>query len=173
VDQTELLRQAFAYQAALTAYAYGLLRDWTLAEDAVQEAFVVLLEKHAEYNPELGLFPWVRRMVQLKALEQLRRARRETPFPDEELLQLVQRSLDEHFGKPAAESHRQKQAALEICLKSLSADLRRLLSDYYVRNLPGERLAKERQRSVNAVWLILSRARKALRECIQRKVAEA
>jgi RNA polymerase sigma-70 factor (ECF subfamily) len=173
MDQTELLRRAFQYQEALTAYAYGLLRDWTFAEDAVQEAFVVLMEKHAEYNPDLGVYPWVRRMVQLKVLELLRRTRRETPCAEEELLQLAQRSLTEHFQESTAESHRRKQAALDLCLGGLSTDLRRLLSDYYVRNLPGSRLAQERRRSVNAIWLTLSRARKALRECVERKLAEA
>jgi DNA-directed RNA polymerase specialized sigma24 family protein len=81
--------------------------------------------------------------------------------------------LTEHFQESTAESHRRKQAALDLCLGGLSTDLRRLLSDYYVRNLPGSRLAQERRRSVNAIWLTLSRARKALRECVERKLAEA
>src|ERR1043165_4952124 len=64
----DLLRSAFKYQDALVSYAYGLLQDWALAQDAVQEAFIVLQKKHAEFRAGANVFAWVRQIVRFEAL---------------------------------------------------------------------------------------------------------
>ena len=47
----DLLRAAFKYHDALVSQAFALLQDWSLAQDAVQETFIVLQKKHAEFTP--------------------------------------------------------------------------------------------------------------------------
>src|SRR5688572_12166309 len=68
----DLLRSAFKYQDALVSYAYGLLQDWALAQDAVQEAFIVLQKKHAEFRPDANVYTWARQIVRFEALNILR-----------------------------------------------------------------------------------------------------
>ena len=77
LTQEDVLRDAFRYQDALTSYAYGLLRDWSLAQDVVQESFLVLLKKWEAYRPEANLYAWVRQMVRFEALNTLRARRKE------------------------------------------------------------------------------------------------
>ena len=48
LTEEEVLQAVFKYQGALTTYAFGLLRDWALAEDAVQDAYMVALRKRDE-----------------------------------------------------------------------------------------------------------------------------
>ena len=76
----DLLRSAFKYQDALVSYAYGLLQDWALAQDAVQEAFIVLQKKHAEYRPDANVYTWARQIVRFEALNILRSRQREAYF---------------------------------------------------------------------------------------------
>lgn len=170
--QVELMKQAFRYQNALVSYAYGQLRDWSLAEDAVQDAFCVLLEKWQEYNPEFGVFPWARKMVYYKVQEILRSRRKEVPVQDEELCDLVCHTLEEHFDEEAGRRHDPMIKAYQECMSKLGKESSELLSRYYFQSQSSEKIAAVLKRSVNAVWLSLSRIRKALRSCISRRHAE-
>src|SRR5690349_9836870 len=78
----DLLRSAFKYQDALVGYAYALLQDWALAQDAVQEAFIVLQRKHAEFKAGANVFTWARQIVRFEALNIIRSRQREACFVD-------------------------------------------------------------------------------------------
>ena len=168
VSQVELMKQAFKYQNPLVGYAYGYLKDWSSAEDAVQEAFLVLMEKWEEYNPELGVFSWVRKMVFYKVQEVSRSRRKERSLQDDELETLVQESLDAHLDEAEGRQHDPLLKAYQDCMAKLDSNAVELLTRYYWDKLPGEKIAALFKRSVNAVWLSLSRIRKSLRDCISR-----
>src|SRR5688500_1446092 len=97
----ELLRSAFKYQDALVAYAFGLIQDWALAQDAVQEAFIVVQRKHAEFRAEASVFTWVRQIVRFEALNILRSRQREACFVDEELISLIDRQFERYLDGEA------------------------------------------------------------------------
>ena len=85
-DRDELaawLREGYA-----TAYrtAYGLLRDRSDAEDAVQEAFLRAWRFRAAIPPGDGVQPWLYRVVVNACMSKLRRdgRRRSTPMPSGE-----------------------------------------------------------------------------------------
>ena len=172
LSQVELMKAAFKYQHAFVSYAYGLLRDWSLAEDAVQEAFLVLMQKWEEFKPELGIYGWARKMVYYKVQELSRSRRREHALHDEDLEALVQQSLDAHLDEVDATQHDPLLKAYQDCMGKLDKNASELLTRYYWDNLPGEKIAEKFNRSVNAVWLSLSRIRKSLRDCIGRTNAE-
>lgn len=56
--RSELLKEAFKYQGALTSYAHGMLRDWALSKDAVQNTFVLLV---GTGYCDRALYPWLDR----------------------------------------------------------------------------------------------------------------
>ncbi len=172
MGQVELMKQAFKYQNGLVSYAYGHLRDWSLAEDAVQDAFLVLMEKWEEFKPELGIFPWVRKMVFYKVQELQRTRRREVPAEDPELQNLVSRTLEAGFDEESGGRHDPLLKAYEECLGRLNKGSAELLTRYYWNRESGERIAGALNRTVNAVWLSLSRIRKSLRECVERRNPE-
>ena len=39
-DSESTIRKAFKYKGSLEAYAFSIIHDWGLAEDAVQEALI-------------------------------------------------------------------------------------------------------------------------------------
>lgn len=173
VRAEDLLRGAFKYQDALTSYAYGLLQDWSLAQDAVQETFIVLQKKHAEFRPGANVFTWARQILRFEALNLLRSRRREACFGDEELFALVEQQFEKHLDAEAVAALEARKAALQQCMAQLDADSLSLLLGFYKDAFSCERLGELHRKSVNAVRLSLSRLRAKLRECVRRRMALA
>lgn len=168
-----LLRSAFKYQDALVSYAYALLQDWALAQDAVQEAFIVLQRKHADFNPGANVYTWTRQIVRFEALNLLRSRRKESCFVDEELFSLVEQQFEKHLDLEAVGMLESRKAALQYCLARLDHESLTLLLGFYKDAMPCERLAALHRRSVNAIRLALSRIRGKLRECVRHRLALA
>ncbi|HWN96700.1 MAG TPA: sigma-70 family RNA polymerase sigma factor [Methylomirabilota bacterium] len=169
----DLLRAAFKYQDALTSYAYALLQDWPLAQDAVQETFIVLQKKHAQFRPGANVFTWARQMVRFEALNLLRARGRESCVIDEQLFALVDAQFDEHFDADALARMEQQKAALQHCMTRLERGSLDLLLGFYKDRLSCDQLAGARRRSVNAIRLSLSRIRGKLRDCMRHRLALA
>jgi RNA polymerase sigma factor (sigma-70 family) len=169
----ELLRCAFKYQDALVSYAYALLQDWALAQDAVQEAFIVLQKKHAHFTPGANVYTWARQIVRFEALNLLRSREREACLVDEELLSLVEQQFDAHLDLEAVGRLESRKAALQYCLGRLDRESLELLLGFYKDSIPCERLATLHRRSVNAIRLVLSRTRGKLRDCVRHRLALA
>lgn len=169
----DLLRTAFKYQDALVSYAYALLQDWGLAQDAVQEAFIVLQKKHAEFNPGANVYTWTRQIVRFEALNLLRSRQNESCFVDEELFSLVEQQFEKHLDLEAVGRLELRKSALQYCLARLDGQSLSLLLGFYKDAMPCERLAALHRRSVNAIRLALSRIRSKLRDCVRHRLALA
>jgi RNA polymerase sigma factor (sigma-70 family) len=169
----DLLRTAFRCQDALVSFAYALLQDWALAQDAVQEAFIVLQKKHAEFNPEANVYTWTRQIVRFEALNLLRSRQNESCFVDEELFSLVEQQFEKHLDLEAIGRLESRKTALQYCLAGLDHESLSLLLGFYKDAVPCERLAALHRRSVNAIRLALSRIRGKLRECVRHRLALA
>jgi RNA polymerase sigma-70 factor (ECF subfamily) len=165
----EVVKEALRYRDAYLSQAYAVLLDWAAAEDAVQEALVVALGKWEGFTPGTNVFAWVRRIVQLKSLEALRARGRERTRGD--VLELIDRALDEHLDEASAERQRRMREGLRRCMEGLDRASLALLSDFYWRMLSYEELATRHRRSVNALRLALSRLRMRLRACLERRLA--
>jgi len=87
---------------------------------------------------------------------------------DEELLDLVELSFAEQDGNQ--EYWRLRQEALTECVKELPARSRELLQLKYEEDLSAEAVGDKLALSAAAVWMSLSRVRKLLRECAERKL---
>lgn len=169
----DLLRSAFKYQDALVSYAYGLLQDWALAQDAVQEAFIVLQKKHAEFRPDANVYTWARQIVRFEALNILRSRQREACFIDDELFSLVDQQFERHLDLDAIGALESRKAALQHCMSRLDGESVSLLLGFYKDALSCDKLAEAQRKSVNAIRLSLSRIRTKLRECVERQLALA
>jgi len=166
IHRDEIVKGAFQHREALLSYAFALLRDWVKAEDVVQDAFIVVMNKWTEFRPGTSLFLWVRQIVHFKAMEALR-ARKMSPV-EEELLSRVAASMQRGLDEKIAHLHRLRRQALQRCMSRLDAKSAGLLSGFYAHSLSCESIAQLQRRSVNAVRLSLSRLRKQLHDCVLR-----
>ena len=167
-SRDEVVKGAFQHRDALLSTAFALLRDWVKAEDVVQDAFIVVMNKWADFRPGTSLFLWVRQIVHFKALEAAR-ARKMSPV-EEDLLMRVAASMERGLDEEIADRQRLRRQALQRCMAHLDPKSAGLLSGFYTESLSCESLAQLQRRSVNAVRLALSRLRKQLQECVRRKM---
>ncbi len=166
----EVAKAAFAYRDALLAYAYALLRDWPRAEDVLQDAFLVVMDKWQEFTPGTSVYAWVRQIVHFKALEAARRRTHEPPADEQRLAAAVVAAMRDHLDEPVAEQQRLRRRALQECMARLEPAAVEILAGFYWRMDPCEKLAASQRRSVNAIRLTLSRLRTQLRECVGRRL---
>jgi RNA polymerase sigma-70 factor (ECF subfamily) len=166
----EVVKAAFRYRDALLGYAFSVLRDWTLAEDAVQDAFIVVMNKWGEFRPGTSVFLWVRQIVHYKIQETLRaRARKASPL-EEELLAQVASTVETYLDEELAGRQTLMRKALQRCMSVLNPRALDILSGFYANAESCEEIAQSQGRSVNAVRLSLSRLRRQLHDCMTRQL---
>ena len=164
-----LLKDAFGYREALLAQAFAMLRDWAAAEDAVQDAFLVVVNKHESFREGTSLLNWTRQIVRNKCHEIIRARRREFAVEDEALEHAVSQALEEQLTERMAEGMAEQRQILEACMAKLGEKAVSLLAGFYVDMKSCEVLGRMYRRSANAIRLTLSRTRRALKDCTERK----
>lgn len=166
----EVVKAAFQYRDALLGYAFSMLRDWTLAEDAVQDSIIVVMNKWGEFRPGTSVFLWVRQIVHYKVQETLRaRARKASPL-EEELLAQVASTVEKYLDEELADRQTLMRKALQRCMSVLNPRAVGILAGFYANAESCETIAQAQGRSVNAVRLSLSRLRKQLHDCMSRQL---
>lgn len=156
------------YLPSLRAMVLGMIPDFSVADDVIQETFLVVTRKASTFTPGTSFPAWVRSIARLKCLEALRS--RHTRF--ESLSSEVWDSLwtDAQDHEPSPDDRIQH---LRLCLDRLAPQARRSI-EYRYRNdhLPPQ-IASLMGTSVQSVNVTLSRARTFLRECVKRQMAQS
>lgn len=162
-----LLDAAVRHRDTLLLQAWVRCRDWSLAEDAVQEAFAVALRRRADFDARRPMLPWLAGIVANCVRGELRRRGR----GDDALLDRLAAATAEIDAAEADQDHA-RLAALTDCVDALPPASRHLVRAYFVDGAAVKTLAAATGRSVNAIDLALSRLRRALHDCAQRRLAQ-
>ena len=166
----KILREALKNQHVMTCYAYSLLQDWSLAKDAFQEMLITASLKADSYK-EGNLSGWLKVILKRKALDMLRARKAEVQFADEELFSLVDSRMDYLFEEKKQEIHEKRRRVLYECMKTLREETREVIIGFYRDRISCDKLAQMFGKTVNSIWLTLSRSRKALRSCAMEKMS--
>ena len=95
----------------------------------------------------------------------MRSRKAEVLFADDELLSLVDASMQNIFNDKNVEMYERRQKILQKCLKNLRQDALDIILGFYRDRVSCDKLAEKYKRSTNSIWLTLSRSRKLLRQC--------
>ena len=162
----------------LVRYASLQLRDRDAVEDVVQEALLAALASEASFAGRSNLRTWLTGILKHKIVDHIRRAARETPAEasDEDTSEF-DALFDSrgHWREPPAAwsdpdaSLEQQQffAALEECLARLPAKTARTFMMREHLGCDTAEICKELGLTPTHCWVLLYRARMALRECMQ------
>ena len=155
------------HAAAVRGFVRGLVPNRAAADDVLQEVFLTVTRRGADFRGEGNFLAWVRGIARNKVLEHYRRQRK-VPLPfDEELLNLLAESAedsDQILG--------QRREALTKCLERLAPRAREIVDLRYGDHaLTPPKIAEQLAWTTNAVHVALSRARAFLRECTQQVLA--
>jgi RNA polymerase sigma-70 factor (ECF subfamily) len=159
------MKLAVEHRAALWAFAKGLAKNPHLAEDILQDAFVVICERHAQYRPGTCFLAWARQIIRYRFLSAVNPKRRRLVGVESEVLEQALVAAE-----PDGEALVERRDALMHCLDKVRGRLRRVLELRYRDGLDMARLTKRLRLSKNAVYSLLSRARETLRHCAQRRI---
>lgn len=164
----------------LLRYATLQLRNPEAAEDAVQEALVAALVGESNFAGRSNLRTWLTGILKHKIVDTIRRQSRERPAselePDGDAREFD--GLFDRRGHWAAApdaweqpegSLQQKQflAALEACLRALPERTARVFMMREHLGLETSEICKELGITATHCWVMLHRARMALRQCLE------
>jgi RNA polymerase sigma-70 factor, ECF subfamily len=136
------------------------------AEEILQETNLVIWRKMDRFQPGTSFPAWSSQIALLEVLKfRERRQRDRLRFSDE----FVERVAEE--AKVATDRLEERQRALVHCLGKLRKDDRELLEQRYAPGTNGLGLAERLGRPVNSVYQSLGRIRRALIECVNRRLA--
>lgn len=163
------MREVLKCQEALVVYAFAVVKDWHLAEDAVQEAFIAIAEQWDDFVPGAGVLARAKAIVHNKAVDLVRKRVRQDR--SDTLDEFIQSCFHDELDEQAVHRQARKKEALETCLAQLHFQALSLLLGFYRDRKSCDDLAAMFRKSVNAVRLSISRTRAQLRSCVNRKLS--
>lgn len=159
------LRQFLPTEGLLRAYFRTATRDPAEAEDLLQEVSAVLWEKFASYDETRPFRAWALGFARLQVLKWKQKWARSREILSDEALELL-----ENVALQGAEDAEERRVHLRRCVAELPSHLRDIIRWRYLEELPIAQLASRLRKSVAAVEMILVRLRRALRECVDRRL---
>jgi len=162
----------------LLRYATLQLRDSAAAEDAVQEALLAALTGEANFAGRSNLRTWLTGILKHKIVDAIRRQSRERPVREPESEAGGFDALFDqrgHWEEPpgpweqpeGALAQKQFLAALEQCLQGLPERTARAFMMREHLGLDTDEICKELGITPTHCWVMLYRARMALRQCLE------
>jgi RNA polymerase sigma-70 factor, ECF subfamily len=151
----------------LYAYLVTLLGRPAYAEEVFQEVCVVLWREYRKFDPSTNFMKWAS-VIALNQVRKFRRTERRhgTTLSDSLVDLLAEEAVDR------AELLEARRGALHGCLERLAASDRELVRTCYGDARTSFKDAAERlRRPANTVYKALNRIRRALHDCINRRLS--
>jgi len=146
-------------------FATATLPDVALVDDVIQQAFRAATSDAPFYDPMQSFAAWLHPKVRQAVVVVGRRAEAGSqPFSEEVLDSLV-------ASRPDAVASKAVRRFLEECVERLAPQARKIVEMRYRQALKPREVAKLMGWTNGSVHVALSRARAAIRECIDLKLA--
>lgn len=160
-NHTLRVQQLFVqYQSQLKAFALVLSPNFVQADDLMQETFLTITAKAQEFDLESNFLAWSRTILRFKVLE----ARRAAGLKTVDYLDSLVASCPDQW---ASEERLHK---LTECIQNLAPKAREIILLRYQREHTPSQIAEILSRTVNSVNVALSKARQALRDCLDQQL---
>lgn len=155
------------HQPRIKGFILSLLPDFAETDDVLQETFLVVQRKAAEFEPGSNFIAWVFQIARFQVMKaQAQHRRAADRFSDETLEALVASAAPEPFDDS-------KLALLPACLAKLAPQARRIVDLFYANEHKPQEIARILSWTPAAVSVALSRARGFLRRCIEEQLAKS
>jgi RNA polymerase sigma-70 factor (ECF subfamily) len=156
------------HQDDLFRYIYSLLPHEEDARDVLQETSVALFRKSSDYDPHKPFLAWAYGFAQVEVMKQRERNQRGKRHLRDELVGVLARERE------AQEATLQTRLqALDRCLDDLPVLDRKLICQRYHSGCPVDELVEQLGTSRRTLFRNLDRIRRALFECINRRLHAA
>ena len=156
------------HDPVITAYVMSLVPSNSDAQDILQETKVALWRSFEKFETGTNFAAWARRTALNRVLDYRRRKGRESKwlwFSDH-----CYELLSEEF-EAGIDRRKENANHLRTCIAKLRPKHQQILTLRYFRDGTVEDVAAQVDRSVEAIYCVLSRIRMALRKCIAKTSA--
>jgi RNA polymerase sigma-70 factor, ECF subfamily len=140
--------------------------DEHAAEDIFQEVSIAAISKCSQIADVEHFLPWVRQAARFQSLTTLRSQKKLPMSLSSELLEV----LESHWQKFDNRSENELSTALKTCLQTLGPYAQQLIEKRYIEGKSGNGLAQALEKSVNTVYVALTRVHNALRDCVKKQL---
>ena len=161
------MKGALEYRAELTAYARSLLGNYTAAEDAVQEAMLVVVKKFDQFQEGTSILAWCRSIVRLEVLRVKQQRQRERTLAERLLDDAIDAAFDEFQTAERRDDAESWRRALERCLERVPKRGRSVLKARFVDELSYQQIGERVGMTLEAVRKALFRIKKQVRSCVE------
>lgn len=154
------------HYSMLLVFANYRLADSHLAEDVVQQTFIRAYEQLAEFRIGSDMGVWLRSICRFLALGALK-----SKLRDRDNRAKYRTHLEAHLAQQAIENQEEDGDVLELlkgCRENLSVSAGEAVTLKYDEDYSVKDIATRLERSVSWVTTTLSRARKLLRDCVEK-----
>jgi RNA polymerase sigma-70 factor (ECF subfamily) len=158
------------HEPMLLAYLQSLVADYSLAEDVAQQALLIAYRKIGTLKNPAAFPAWLRGIARLEAFAAMRRRGREVSVAPEVLEQMdeVYRHFEEQ--NPGA-TWEERFHLVEECFNQMPESLQTTCRLHYFEDRKAWQIAEVLNIHLPAVLKRLERARVAIRDCVQNKMA--
>jgi RNA polymerase sigma-70 factor (ECF subfamily) len=154
------------YYPRLQFYLMALLPSANDAADVLQESSLILWKKFDSYKSGTNFYAWACKIARLQTLKHRGRMGRCARLLDDAVLEQVSAEVLREEIDPTAALE-----ALAYCLERLSERNRSLIRRRYQPDVTVHELADEVGCSANALSKLLGKVRRALLQCVERRLA--
>lgn len=167
LDPQTVVQVLLRERVRISASALAVLRDHHAADDVFQQVVLQALQGCDQFREPEHVLAWALRAARHRALDALGKSRPQCL--DDNVLEL----LEQQWAAAPAEQVNARVEALQCCLDRLPEPSRQLLRLRYEDGLPCAAVARRLRSTVAAVYQSLSRLHRQLRQCVERRLAEA
>ena len=170
MSDSELIRQFLQHRRSLLAYIYAVTRDWDAAEEIFQEVGVVIAD-HAGRGTEVERFMgWAVGVArrQIAAWYRANEKHRQTVPISEQVAAALALAVEEN--QTLVDQEQTRFSFLQECVEELTGRSRDVIQQRYREGKSNSAIAAALNWKLDSVKVALSRARKTLAECVERKM---
>lgn len=158
-DPQELERLVHTYADSLVRYAFSIVRSSAAAEDVMEDTFALMYAKGGYFPTEGHIRAWLYKVAHTKAVDYLRRHRREVPLEDVEQI-LCGGELEPDLLR------QERDEVLYICLQRLPKQYREVLLLRYFEEFTPQQISHITGHPIKKVYNSLERGRVTLKKLL-------
>jgi len=164
--QTELFARLWVgAQSTLAGFVHSLVPDFQQAEEVLQRVAVTLVRKFDHFDQTRSFAAWAIGVAKYEVLYFRRERATDRHVFDDEIIDNIAQGYQRFVNH--ADPFRE---ALEGCLDKLDGRAKQAIKLHYAEELTSPAVATAMRLSPGAVRMLLSRARRTLRTCIERQI---
>lgn len=165
-DRAILVQKLFLqHSGAVRDYLISMLPDAAAADDLLHEVFLTAMQRADQFEPGTHFLAWLRAIAKFKLMELARGNRRSPQSFSPEAIDSLSVAVPD-FEEPS-----ERLTAMIQCTEELAPRARQAIQLRYADSLRPAQIAQQMKLALDSVNVMLSRARVALRECIDRKLS--